>query len=39
MQERVKNIAGVLSIESAPGQGTTIRARVPAHENTSVKVT
>lgn len=32
MQERVKNLAGVLSIESTPGQGTTIRARVPARE-------
>jgi signal transduction histidine kinase len=30
MQERLKNLAGVLSIESTPGQGTTIRARVPA---------
>jgi signal transduction histidine kinase len=32
MQERVKTLAGVLSIESTPGQGTTIRARVPARE-------
>jgi signal transduction histidine kinase len=32
MQERVKNLAGVLSIESTAGQGTTIRARVPARE-------
>lgn len=32
MQERVKNLGGVLSIESTPGQGTTIRARVPARE-------
>ncbi len=32
MQERVRNLAGVLSIESTPGQGTTIRARVPARE-------
>jgi signal transduction histidine kinase len=32
MQERVKNLAGVLSIESTPGQGTMIRARVPARE-------
>ncbi len=32
MQERVKHLAGVLSIESTPGQGTTIHARVPARE-------
>jgi signal transduction histidine kinase len=32
MQERVEQLAGVLSIESTPGEGTTIRARVPAHE-------
>jgi signal transduction histidine kinase len=32
MQERVKNLEGVLSIESTPGEGTTIRARVPARE-------
>jgi len=32
MQERVKNLGGVLSIESTPGQGTTICARVPARE-------
>jgi signal transduction histidine kinase len=32
MQERVKNLAGVLSIESTAGQGTTIHARVPACE-------
>ena len=32
MQERVKHLGGVLSIESTPGQGTTIRARVPARE-------
>jgi signal transduction histidine kinase len=32
MQERVKNLAGVLSIESTAGQGTTVRARVPACE-------
>jgi signal transduction histidine kinase len=32
MQERVKHLAGVLLIESTAGQGTTIRARVPACE-------
>jgi signal transduction histidine kinase len=32
MRERLKNLGGVLSIESTPGQGTTIRARVPARE-------
>jgi signal transduction histidine kinase len=32
MQERVEHLAGVLSIESTPGEGTTIRAQVPAHE-------
>jgi PAS domain S-box-containing protein len=29
MQERVKLVGGALLIESRPGQGTTIRARVP----------
>jgi PAS domain S-box-containing protein len=29
MQERLKLVDGVLSIESQPGRGTTIRARVP----------
>jgi signal transduction histidine kinase len=32
MQERLKNLGGVLSIESTAGQGTTIRARVPTRE-------
>jgi len=32
MQERVKHLGGVLSIESTAGQGTTVRARVPARE-------
>jgi PAS domain S-box-containing protein len=32
MQERVKQLGGVLSIESAPGHGTTISARVPARK-------
>jgi signal transduction histidine kinase len=32
IQERIKNLGGVLSIESTPGQGTTILARVPARE-------
>jgi len=32
MQERVKHLGGVLSIESTPGQGTTIHARVSARE-------
>jgi signal transduction histidine kinase len=32
MRERLKNLGGVLSIESTPGQGTTIHARVPASE-------
>jgi signal transduction histidine kinase len=29
MQERVRNLGGELQIESAPGQGTCIRAEVP----------
>jgi signal transduction histidine kinase len=32
MQERVKKLLGNLSIESAPDQGTTIRARIPTRE-------
>jgi signal transduction histidine kinase len=32
MQERIKQLGGVLSIESAPGHGTTISARVPARK-------
>ena len=32
MQERVQHLGGVLSIESTPGQGTTIYAQVPARE-------
>lgn len=31
MQERVKSLGGELKIESAPGQGTRIRAQVPVH--------
>jgi signal transduction histidine kinase len=31
MQERVKSLGGELRIDSAPGQGTRIRANVPAH--------
>jgi signal transduction histidine kinase len=31
MQERVKNLGGDLTIESAPGQGTRIRAQIPVH--------
>jgi len=34
MQERVKGLGGVLQIESAPGQGTRVRAQVPVHETT-----
>lgn len=29
MQERVSELEGTLTVESAPGQGTTIRARIP----------
>ena len=32
MQERVKGLGGVLQIESAPGQGTCVRAQVPSCE-------
>jgi signal transduction histidine kinase len=31
MQERVKSLGGELKIESAPGEGTCIRAQVPVH--------
>jgi signal transduction histidine kinase len=31
MKERVRLVAGVLSIESAPQKGTCVRARVPLH--------
>ena len=34
MQERMKGLGGVLQIESAPGQGTRVRAQVPVHETT-----
>src|SRR6266487_2033563 len=34
MQERVKGLGGVLQIESAPGQGTRVRAQVPICEAT-----
>jgi signal transduction histidine kinase len=32
MQERVKHLEGVLSIESTPGEGTTVRVQVPARQ-------
>jgi signal transduction histidine kinase len=35
MQERVKSLGGELSIESAPGQGTCIRAQVPVRTTTN----
>jgi len=34
MQERVKSLGGELLIESAPGQGTRIRAQIPVHTAT-----
>jgi PAS domain S-box-containing protein len=37
MRERVKSLGGEFTIESAPGQGTCIRAQVPVH--TSAKNT
>ena len=33
MQERVRSLGGELQIESAPGQGTCVRAEVPGREN------
>ncbi len=33
MRERVEMVGGNLVIESAPGQGTTVRAEVPFHRN------
>ena len=32
MQERIARLGGTLRIESTPGQGTCIRAQLPAHE-------
>ena len=32
MQERISLLGGTLRIESTPGQGTCIRAQLPAHE-------
>ena len=32
MRERTNLVSGTLSIESAPGLGTTIRAKVPLKE-------
>lgn len=31
MRQRLRQVGGTLEIESAPGEGTTISARVPAH--------
>ncbi len=31
MDERVKRLRGMLTIDSAPGAGTTIRAELPLH--------
>jgi signal transduction histidine kinase len=36
MKERLKLVDGQLCIESKPGQGTTIRARVPLSPETAV---
>jgi signal transduction histidine kinase len=32
MQERIRVVSGELAIDSRPGGGTTIRARVPPRE-------
>jgi len=32
MRERMKRLGGVVKVESSPGQGTTVRARVPLQE-------
>jgi len=29
MRERVEMVGGTFTVESAPGQGTTVRARIP----------
>ncbi len=35
MQERIALLGGELQVESTPGQGTTIEARIPARERTA----
>jgi signal transduction histidine kinase len=37
MRERIEMIGGTLAIESAPGRGTTIRARIPFKPSTKSK--
>jgi len=32
MRERVEMLGGMLTIESSPGKGTTIKAEVPYHD-------
>jgi signal transduction histidine kinase len=36
MEERVKRLGGSLTIESAPGKGTTVRAEIPAEHSKPV---
>jgi signal transduction histidine kinase len=31
MEERVRRLGGTLTIESAPGKGTTVKAELPLH--------
>jgi signal transduction histidine kinase len=33
MQERIEALGGRLAIVTAPGQGTTIEARLPSHKD------
>jgi signal transduction histidine kinase len=38
MQERVALVGGELTVDSTPGQGTTVQARVPARQRDDVPV-
>jgi signal transduction histidine kinase len=34
MEERVRRLGGSLTIQSAPGKGTTVKAELPVHVTT-----
>jgi signal transduction histidine kinase len=37
MRERIEMVGGILKIESAPGKGTTVRAKIPLEQEKSTK--